>query len=190
MTAGRLSVLVNANDVAVRGARPRFFTAVVLVSPEEAEPERIGEVLEDVRAACDRLGVTLIGGHTEVTPGLPRTILAGTMLGRVEDRPFTTGGLREGDRIGITRYAGLEGTAILLGEFSDQAARVIPVEAREAAARILDGDWLSVVPAAEIAWSQPAVTALHDVTEGGVGATGRRFSTTFGSTHGPLTSYS
>ncbi|MBN2492599.1 MAG: HAD-IA family hydrolase [Planctomycetes bacterium] len=167
--AGRLVVLVNANDVAASGARPRFFTAVVLVGPEAAEPARIAGVLAEIRTTCARLGVTLIGGHTEVTPGLPRGILVGTMLGRVVDRPLATGGLREGDRIGITKFAGLEGTSILLGEFGERAARACSADALAAAARILHGDWLSIVPEAEIAWSEGAVTALHDVTEGGVG---------------------
>jgi len=184
--AGRLAVLVNANDVAVRGARPQFFTAVVLVAPEEAERVRVESVLEQIRATCRTLGVSLIGGHTEVSPGLPRTLVVGTMLGRVRGRPLTTGGLREGDRIGLTKWAGLEGTSILLSEFGESARRTCGAEALAAAERILAEDWISVVPEAAIAARHPGVTALHDVTEGGVGealhemarASGRNLSIT------------
>lgn len=167
--AGRLAVTVNANDVAVRGAEPRFFTAVVLIAPGEAEPEAVDAVLAEIRAACDDLGVALIGGHTEVAPGLDRTVIVGTMLGRVSDRPITTGGLREGDRIGLSGWAGLEGTAILLDTFGDRAREACGFEAVRAADAALADGWLSVLPEARIAAACPHVTALHDVTEGGVG---------------------
>lgn len=167
--AGRLAVTVNANDVAVRGARPSLFLAVLLVAPDEAEEDRIRELLGQVVAACDRLGVALIGGHTEVTPGLAHSVVVGTMLGRVAGRPITTGGLRDGDFVGITRWAGLEGTAILLGEYGQRLRALHGETAFRELDAVLSGDWLSVVPEALAAAADPAVSALHDVTEGGVG---------------------
>ena len=167
--AGRLAVTVNANDVAVRGARPSLFLAVLLVAPDEAEEDRIRELLGQVVAACDRLGVALIGGHTEVTPGLAHSVVVGTMLGRVAGRPITTGGLRDGDWVGITRWAGLEGTAILLAEFGHRLRALHGETAFRELDAVLSGDWLSVVPEALAAAADPAVSALHDVTEGGVG---------------------
>ena len=162
--AGRLAVLVNANDVAVRGAVPTYFTAVVLLSPEDADRAAVGELLGQIRETCEELGVALIGGHTEVSPGLPHAVIAGTMLGRVAGRPITTGGLRAGDRVGMTRWAGLEGTSILLGELGPR----LEGRLREAEGT-LDEGWISVVPEAAAAAACPAVSALHDVTEGGVG---------------------
>jgi HAD superfamily hydrolase (TIGR01509 family) len=167
--AGRLAVTVNANDVAVRGARPSLFLAVLLVAPHEADPDRIRELLSQVVAACDRLEVALIGGHTEVTPGLSHSLVVGTMLGRVVGRPITSGGLRAGDWIGVTRSAGLEGTAILLAEFGQRLRALHGEAAFRNLDAILSGDWLSVVPEALAAAAEPAVSALHDVTEGGVG---------------------
>ncbi len=167
--AGRLAVTVNANDVAVRGAVPRFFTAVVLIGEEDAAAGRVAEVFREIRLECERLGVVLVGGHTEVTPGLPRSIVVGTMLGVVAGRAITTGGLGVGDRVGMTASAGLEGTAILLRERGGRLATLHPEVALPDAATWLPPDGLSVVRAARIAASNEAVTALHDVTEGGVG---------------------
>ena len=167
--AGRLAVIVNANDVAVRGACPRFFLAVGLIAPHEATEQRIRELLSQVRDTCALVGATLIGGHTEVTPGLPHSMVVGTMLGRVEGEPLTTGGLREGDLVGMTRSAGLEGTAILLADFGDRLRALHSNEALEDAGDILTGDWLLVAPEALRAADCRGVTALHDVTEGGVG---------------------
>lgn len=167
--AGRLAVIVNANDVAVRGARPRFFLAVGLVAPHEASEERIHDLLRQVRETCHEVGAILLGGHTEITPGLSTTMVVGTMLGRVEGRHLTTGGLREGDRIGMTRSAGLEGTSILVSEYGDRLRALRPDGVYDGAAEIAEGGWLLVVQEALAAAACDGVSALHDVTEGGVG---------------------
>jgi HAD superfamily hydrolase (TIGR01509 family) len=167
--AGRLAVIVNANDVAVRGARPQFFLAVGLIAPHEASKERIAELLTQVRETCREIGCALIGGHTEVTPGLPHSIVVGTMLGRVAGRPLTTGGLRDGDFIGMTRQAGLEGTSILLTEHGERLRTIHGADAFSETEEILSGNWLLVAPEALRAAACPGITALHDVTEGGVG---------------------
>jgi HAD superfamily hydrolase (TIGR01509 family) len=167
--AGRLSVFVNANDVAVRGAEPRFFLVVGLIAPHEASQERVTELLTQVREACREVGCVLIGGHTEVTPGLPHSLIVGTMLGPVHGPPLTTGGLQEGDWIGMTRYAGLEGTAILLAEHGERLRAVHGPDAFPGGEELLAGDWLLVAPQALHAATCEGVSALHDVTEGGVG---------------------
>jgi HAD superfamily hydrolase (TIGR01509 family) len=167
--AGRLAVIVNANDVAVRGARPMFFLAVGLIAPHEATEDRVKDLLNQVRDSCHEIGCSLIGGHTEITPGLPHSIVVGTMLGRVEGRPLTTGGLREGDLVGITRSAGLEGTSILLAEHGGPLRNIHGDDVFAGLQEILSGDWLLVAPEALRAAACGGVTALHDVTEGGVG---------------------
>jgi HAD superfamily hydrolase (TIGR01509 family) len=167
--AGRLAVIVNANDVAVRGAIPRFFLAVGLIAPSEASSERVSGLLTQVRETCREVGCALIGGHTEVSPGLAHSMVVGTMLGRVEGRPLTTGGIREGNLVGMTRHAGLEGTSILLSEHGDTLRSLHEPDELAGAEDIVSGDWLLVAPEALRAAELPTVTALHDVTEGGVG---------------------
>jgi HAD superfamily hydrolase (TIGR01549 family) len=167
--AGKLSVVVNANDIAVRGAVPLYYTVVVLVSPDDATEEYIGSILGDIRAACESLGIALIGGHTEVSPGLTQTVISGTMLGKVTGRPITTGGLRERDLVGMTKWAGLEGTSILLHEFGERFRTFHGSSHFDEIAKIFEQNWLSILPEASIAAACPHVTSLHDVTEGGVG---------------------
>ncbi len=166
---GRLSVIVNANDVAVRGATPLYYTAVVLVSPDQADDESVSSLLREIRSSCEDLGIALIGGHTEVAPGLPHTIIAGTMLGKVTTRPITSGGLREGDIVGMTKWAGMEGTSILLNDFAERLHEFHGPHVFREAEDVFGKDWLSVVADATIAAACPQVSALHDVTEGGVG---------------------
>jgi len=180
--AGRLAVIVNANDVAVRGARPRFFLAAALIAPSEASEERVHELLSQVRETCDLVGCALIGGHTEVTPGISHSIIVGTMLGRIEDRALTTGGLRDGDLVGMTRHAGLEGTAILHAEIGDQLPSSHLGRSLDRMRELLAGDWLLVAPEALAAAACQGVSALHDVTEGGVGEALHELATASGLT--------
>jgi len=139
-----------------------------MVAPCEASEERIQDLIKQIRETCDQLAVTLIGGHTEVTPGLPHSMVVGTMLGRVTGKPITTGGLSEGDWIGITKWAGLEGTSILMNEFGSKFEELLGGVHRSET-EVLSGDWLSVVKEASLASLNPSITAMHDVTEGGVG---------------------
>lgn len=167
--AGRLAVIVNANDVAVRGAVPRFFLAVVLLAESEATADGAAALLDEVRAACAELGVTLVGGHTEVAPGIDHSLVCGTMLGPVRGRPVTTSGLRPGDRVGLVRTAGLEGTAILHEEWGPRLAPLHPAGAFPVPGVAADPARLLVVREALAAAACTTVAALHDVTEGGVG---------------------
>ena len=167
--AGRLAVIVNANDVAVRGARPMFFLAVALMAPHEASESRVRDLLTQVQETCRKIGATLIGGHTEVTPGLPHSMIVGTMLGKIGNRPLTTGGLRAGDLVGMTRHAGLEGTAILLAEYGDRIGDIRGFDSLPGDEHATASDSLLVADDALRAAACRSVTALHDVTEGGVG---------------------
>jgi HAD superfamily hydrolase (TIGR01509 family) len=69
----------------------------------------------------------------------------------------------------MTRNAGLEGTAILLAEHGGRLRALHGPEAFADLEEILTGNWLLVAPDALRAAACSGVTALHDVTEGGVG---------------------
>jgi len=77
---GWYAVHVNANDIAVMGARPLWFSAVVLM-PEGCSAGDVMEIVVEIASTCRELGITLVGGHTEVTAGLPRPLVIGQMLG-------------------------------------------------------------------------------------------------------------
>ena len=64
-------VQVNANDLAVMGATPRWFMVTLLV-PESTSTDHLRAIFDQLLDACDQIGVTLIGGHSEVTFDLPR----------------------------------------------------------------------------------------------------------------------
>ena len=108
---------INANDIATLGARPRWFLATLLL-PEKAATESLARsIFNDILRACRTLGVTLVGGHTEITSGLGRPIVVGQMLGEVEKtKLIRKESQRPGDVVLLTKGVAVEGTAILARE--------------------------------------------------------------------------
>ena len=170
---GWYAVHINANDLAVRGAQPCWFLMTLLLPEEGADEQLLTGIFTQVQDACRAVGVALVGGHTEVTQGLDRPILAGTMLGEVgKEGLVTTAGSRVGDAVLLTKGIAVEGTSILSRECGDLlATKGVPLEVRERARGFLHRPGISVIPEARIAVLTVPVHAMHDPTEGGV-ATG------------------
>ena len=169
---GSYLVRINANDIAVMGAAPRWLMATLLL-PDRTPREQVAKIFEQIREACMALGVTLVGGHTEVTIDLPRPLAVGAMLGEVaKDKAVLTGGARPGDAIVLTKGIAIEGTAVLARERAAvlRDAGVAPRVVDEAQG-FLDSHGISIVSDAQIACDSVAVHAMHDPTEGGL-ATG------------------
>ncbi|MDD5557416.1 MAG: AIR synthase-related protein [bacterium] len=165
---GWYAVHVNANDVAVLGARPAWFWATVLLPAGRADGRLVDETFAEMRAACASLGVELCGGHTELTAGLPRPVICGFMAGEVD-----IGGLvdkasvRPGDAVILTRGIAIEGTAAIAAEAPRALAGLDP-SILDRARGLLDDPGISVVREALLAARTAPVHGMHDPTEGGL----------------------
>ncbi len=166
---GWYALQINANDVATMGAQPRWFLGTLLLPPTCSE-ETVKDIFTDITEACRSLGVTLVGGHTEVTDGVERPILAGTLLGEVaKDRLVMNANARPGDVILLTEGIAIEGTAILAQDATKKLAGQGVAPAAIARAQCyLDDPGISVVPAAEALCRVVHPRAMHDPTEGGL----------------------
>lgn len=163
---GWLSVHINANDIASTGARPLWFVCIALL-PEGADESMLKGIMDDIHEACLEVGASLVGGHTETTPGLDRPILAGFMMGEAQrNRYVTTGGARPGDLIILTKGAGIEGTAIIASDLRDHLKGKVDDRVVERGAAMVR--WISVVPEAMKAVEAGSPNSLHDPTEGGL----------------------
>ena len=167
---GRYAVHVNANDLAVRGALPRWFLATLLLPEGQTTESSVEGLFAEIAEACGEIGVSLVGGHTEITAGLDRPIVVGAMLGEVaKDRLVTTAGARPGDRVLLTKGVPLEGAAIIARERGDEAERRgVPREVVARAREFLRRPGISVLPEARAACGAARVHAMHDPTEGGL----------------------
>lgn len=169
---GWYAVHVNANDVACCGARPRWYLATLLLPEDKTTPALTEAIFAQLAEACQQLGVTLCGGHTEIVHGLPRPIVVGQMLGEVAPQGYvTSAGAQVGDELILTKGFAIEGTTILAREKRTAAKTVLSQAALQRAAHLLHRPGISVVPEARLAMETGGVHALHDPTEGGV-ATG------------------
>ncbi|PZS09477.1 MAG: hypothetical protein DLM70_01610, partial [Chloroflexi bacterium] len=94
---GCFSVVVNANDIAVLGGVPRWLLATILL-PIACSAEEPLAAMSQLREACNTLGIALVGGHTEVTDHVDRTLVVACMIGEVEEnRLVTPAGAVQGD---------------------------------------------------------------------------------------------
>jgi len=161
---GWLSVHINANDVACRGARPRWFLCDLLL-PEKSDARTVESVMKRVDAAAKELNVAVVGGHTEVTPGLVKPILVGYMVGVVDRGKYvTSSGARPNQDLILTKSAGIEGTALLAMDFTSR----LKVDERLLARARSMRHSVSIVEDAMVAVGVGGVSAMHDPTEGGV----------------------
>lgn len=170
---GWYAVNVNANDIAVMGATPRWFMATVLLPAGKATPALAEAIYEQIADACAALGVALAGGHTEITVGLDRPIVSGTMLGEVTpERLLRSSNVQPGDQVALLGRVPIEGTALIAREKeADLLARGFDSSLIRRAQAFLHDPGISVVRAAQLAARAAAVHAMHDPTEGGL-ATG------------------
>jgi len=166
---GWYAVHVNANDIATKGARPLWYLATLLL-PETLTTESLAEkIFDDTLEACRSIGVTLIGGHTEITYGLSRPIVVGQMLGEVDKGKLVrASGARPGDAIILTKGVAIEGTAIIAREHAATAERVLSDEALNRCRNFMYEPGISVLAEALAASECSAVHAMHDPTEGGL----------------------
>ncbi len=167
---GWYAVHVSANDVATTGAHPKWFLATFLLSQDRFDETRIAEILSQIEAACQSIGATLVGGHTEITTGIDRCIVVGTMVGEVDrDSLITPQDACPGDLLLLTKGIPIEATSILANDFADEL-RSLPADLLNRARKFLYDPGISVVPEALAAAGIKGVNAMHDPTEGGFSA--------------------
>ncbi len=163
--AGTFAVHITANDLASSGAEPIGLMSSILLPPRTRE-KKLRELMQEMELACKELNIEILGGHTEVSDAVNRPVITVTGVGKAKKGAFlSTAGLRPGDELVMTKWAGLEGTAIIAAERKEKLLETLPGELVDTAASFLQ--YLSVVPEAAIAAASGA-TAMHDVTEGGI----------------------
>lgn len=162
---GHLACDITANDLASAGATPLGVLLTVLLPPGESE-DTLHQIMLDINDSCERLDMAVIGGHTEVTDAVTRPVVLVTGVGRVKRQSMieTSGAEPDMDLV-VTKYVGLEGTAITAKEKRSELLSRFPEEFVNKA--ISFGNMISVVKDGLVAAGAGAA-AMHDVTEGGI----------------------
>ena len=164
---GQYAVLVNANDIATAGARPRWMLTTLLFPPATA-PSEVLAVMEELQQVSRRWGITLCGGHTEISDAVTRPVVVGVMAGTVTRAGLVDkADMRPGDRVYLTKAVSVEGTSIIARELGPRLEKlgVSPGEIHRCRGFLKD---ISILAEADLAARCPGVSAMHDVTEGGL----------------------
>ncbi|MEG2202268.1 MAG: AIR synthase family protein [Christensenellaceae bacterium] len=163
---GELAIYINANDIAAAGAIP-IAALVTLLIPPSAQDDDIKKVSDQLTSTASNMNIDIIGGHTEITDSVNRIIVSVAMIGKpvIENKMFKTSDMRIGEDILMTKYAGIEGTTIIANDFLSELKNQFHAldyvqleEIRKSLSVVKDG----------AAAAKLDVSAMHDITEGGV----------------------
>lgn len=162
---GKLAVHISCNDVASNGAEPVGLLMTIL-APEGTKKEDIELIMREAGETAEKLNVEIIGGHTEISSAVNRIVVSTTVIGRQAKENFASkDSIRTGDKILLTKYAGLEGTAIIAYELENELKDKVSYQVIEKAKKYME--MISVVKEGLLS-SKIGALYMHDVTEGGV----------------------
>ncbi len=167
---GSYVVNINANDIVTSGAKPIGFQPTVLLPENKTDETLVDKIFSDMRAACDKFGITITGGHTEITLGLDRPIICGMMWGEVKKEDLiTTFGGKPGDALILTKGIAIEGTYIISKEKeSELIQNSVDLQLIRNCQNLLNSPGISIVKEAQLVHRNFTVHAMHDPTEGGL----------------------
>lgn len=165
---GYYGVIVNANDVAVMGAKPLYFLFTLLL-PKKFHNEEIEKIFKEVKNVCKNLGIQVIGGHTEITPNLEKVILCGTMIGvRKKRKGFFPKKVNSGDLLFCIKEVPIEGISIIAKEKSEIVKNILGENKLNKFMKYNIKPGISIVREAILISEFKGTLAMHDPTEGGI----------------------
>ncbi|MDD2566401.1 MAG: hydrogenase expression/formation protein HypE [Thiovulaceae bacterium] len=157
---GKLAVCGTCNDLAMMGAKPKYLTCAVIIE-EGFATQKLERIVASMQEELAKNGVVVVGGDTKVVPrgSVDGVFITTTGIGEVLCEGISSGALKEGDAILLSRDIGAHGAAIFA--------------AREgiALSSALESDCASLFPSVD-ALLQAGIKphAMRDATRGGVSA--------------------
>jgi hydrogenase maturation factor len=163
--AGRFAVRIILADVAVSGLDPSHL-AIGFTLPPELSDDEFATLWGAIHEECEALGVDIVTGHTARYAGcsFPWVGAATALAVGDHDAIIRPDGATPGDDLVLTTGPAVESTSLFASLFPDQIDCDRAVVDR-VAARLDD---LDGVRDARTAAAAGGVTAMHDVTEGGL----------------------
>lgn len=178
--SGTLAIHVSCNDIASCGIRPSGILFVIIAPPSATEDD-ITSIVDQASNEASKLGVDIVGGHTEVNDTVKDFVVITTAFGIIDkSHPVPIGKAQPGDKLILTKTCGIEGSYIASKEHRDKLSGKIDDKLIVEAASY--NQLISVVSEGEVAggiinndfrkdergFYYSAVNLMHDVTEGGV----------------------
>jgi hydrogenase maturation factor len=167
---GYYAVNVNVNDIVCTGATPKWFQSTILLPRKFTDEDLIENIFKNIHDTCKSLGISVIGGHTEITSDLTRPIIVGSLLGEVEkDKLVLTSGAKARDSIILTKGIFIEGTSIIAREKENILKdKGYSDEFIQKCKDYLYNPGISVFKDALLSNDNFKINSMHDPTEGGL----------------------
>lgn len=166
-----LTVHLAASDMATTGFAP-MYALFDLNLPPTLSREAFEEYWQYIHEFCATLGCAIVGGHTGHFEGQNSTVAGGATMITIAPREqiLTSNQANPGDSLILAGECAIAATAILARSFPQTITRACGADTLEAARQLF---WRTSSVAAGLAAVRAGrgasgVTAMHDVTEGGV----------------------
>ncbi len=154
-----------ANNLAAAGAKP-VSAQIALMLPVETDETQIKFLMAHAAEKCKEIGMEITGGDTNVTNFVTMPIMTVFAIGVTESgKQHEISMAKAGQDIVVSKWIGLEGTAILADRFETKLLQRYPAYLVEEA-KAFDR-YLSILPEADIAVRE-GVFAMHDISQGGI----------------------
>lgn len=167
---GYYTVIVNVNDLVCTGAKPKWFQSTILLPEKLTTSRMIDKIFKNIHDTCKSMDITVVGGHTEITPGLERPIVIGSLIGEVpKDKLVLTSGAKPGDALVLTKGIFIEGTSLIGREKERELIdHELDHEFIKRCQDYLFNPGICVFKEALLANNHFEIKSMHDPTEGGV----------------------
>lgn len=137
---------------------------IAFILPESVEETWIKVIMQEARAQSDKLSVEIAGGQTRVSKAVLQPVAVITGYG-IPVKPVKEMHVAAGQDLVISKWIGLEGTAVLAKKNRERLLSRYPAHLVEEAAGF--ERYLSIIPEAATAVKSD-VCVMHDISEGGI----------------------
>lgn len=179
------AIYKSTNNLAASGAEP-IAVMLSIILPERASEEKLKKLMDGASQAAAELNIQIAGGHTTVSKYVSEKLAVITAYGtyaqtkeegsgvvhtvqnRESGNVYTTKGAKPGQDIVMSKWIGLEGTAILAAMKKEEMLARYPEYLIDEAVSF--DKYLSIIPEAATAMKS-GVCVMHDASEGGIMAT-------------------
>lgn len=166
---GWYAVQINTNDIVTTGADPKWMLTTILLPEDSVTFHDVEIIMDELITSAQKYGISIIGGHTEITSGINRPIISTTMIGLVKkDKLITPRGVKSGDLIFLTKEIAIETVSILANDFAPKLKEILTEQELAIAKDYGVKPGISIYKEAILLREGYGVTGMHDPTEGGL----------------------
>ena len=163
---GGHALLRASNNAAAAGKVP-LYASVTITMPEKMREIKLKQISLNIREVADKLGISVIDGHTETVCGIDYPIVTVALVanGNKEYLEWTEQKIKPGDAIVITKWIAMSGSAKLANKYYEELSSRYPAFIMEDAKEL--EQFYSIRSEAAVAIKSGA-KYMNDCSDGGV----------------------